>query len=186
MTIFREEIMKLSSFIALAAAGILLVSSPVLAGGVYFGGGFHSASFGEDLARNKYVDIRPNMGYVLNAGILFSDFLGIDFKYGYTDQREAISNTPVHLTSLETGPIIFFMPEAAYRPYVTAGIGSYEVDTTGLDLKGDGVFYGVGIQEFGSKHHTGKFYLQESRWTDDDLDADVSAFSIGAVYNYRF
>lgn len=153
---------------------------------IFLSVGMHSASYGKDLRPGKYVDIHPGPGAVLIMGLKFTANLALDIKVGRTTQTEEISSSKVNNDWVEIGPVYYFLNKGNFRSYVSAGGGRYKVNTTGLDPEGTGYYVGAGFEELINEHHSAKLYFEDSRWEDDDLELEVSAFHVGLVYNYSF
>jgi len=172
----------------LLAAGIALTSAAegLAAPTLYFGIGFHSASFAEDLEPGKIVSIAPGPGAAVNLGMKLSPYVSLEARAGRTFQKEQISSSDVNLEWQEGG--VFLYPTASWktRPFLGVGVGSYDVKTTGLDFSGKGAFAALGLEEVVSEHHSGKLYVQGTRWRDDDFDLDVKGFHVGLMYSYTF
>lgn len=172
-------------FITLA---VIIIATPTVYAGpdIYLGVGLHSASFSKDLQPGKIVSIMPGPGGALNFGFSLSSKLDLDFRLGRTSQKEEISTSRVHFDWIEAGPLWHMITKGKIRPFLSAGIGSYKVDTTGLDFKGTGYFANLGIEELLNEHHSAKLYFEGSWWKDDDYDLEVEAFHVGLLYNYSF
>lgn len=153
---------------------------------IYIGIGMHTTSFGKDLKPGKYVSIMPGPGVALNLGVNFSSKLKLDFRAGRTFQREKISKSTVNCDWIEAGPLYYLVPQRKFRPFVSAGVGSYKLETTGLDFEGTGIFASVGVEEVINIYHSAKFYLQGTSWKDDEFDLNVEALNFGVIYNYTF
>lgn len=172
---------------ALVLVAMLFIPVTASAGpDILVGVGIHSASFGKDLRPGKYVDIHPGPGAVVVLGVKFNPILELDIKAGRTVQKEDISASRVNTDWLEIGPVIYFIRDGDFRPFISAGAGSYKIKTTGLDPEGAGYYAGAGFEQVISRHHSAKLYLEESLWEDEDLDLEVSGFHVGLVYNYNF
>lgn len=151
---------------------------------VYFGIGLHTASFGGDLRPGTWVAIMPGPGVALNIGFNMSSKLALDVRAGRTFQRERFSNSRVNYDWVEVGPILYLTGLTKIRPFVSAGVGTYKIKTTGIDLEGTGIFASAGVEDSVSENLSAKLYVQGSRWEDTDFDLEVEAFNVGLIFNF--
>ncbi len=151
---------------------------------VYFGIGLHTASFGGDLRPGTWVAIMPGPGVALNIGFNMSSKLALDARAGITFQEERVSNSRVNLEWVEFGPIIYLLGPSKIRPFLSVGIGTYRLETTGIDLEGTGYYGSIGVQESIGETLSAKLYLESSRWEDTNFDLKVEAFNVGLIFNF--
>ena len=172
-------------FIFLMLAILLCSANAVQADStIYYVFGLHTASFGGDLEPGTWVSIMPGPGIALNLGFNMSSILALDVRAGRTFQKEEISNSRVNCTWVEAGPILYLLGPDKTRPFISAGVGTYKIDTTGIDLEGTGIFASVGVEESVSESLSAKLYVQGSKWEDTDLDLKVDAFNVGLIFNF--
>lgn len=152
---------------------------------VYLGFGLHTASFGGDLNPGKWVAIMPGPGVAFNLGVNLSSMVALDARAGITFQEERVSNSRVNLEWVEFGPIIYLLGPSKIRPFLSAGIGTYRLETTGIDLEGTGYYGSIGVQESIGETLSAKLYLEGSRWEDTNFDLKVEAFNVGLIFYFN-
>lgn len=171
-------------FTALAILVALILTVPASAGSLYLGAGFQSNSFRDNL--KNWWNHENAIGWSLNAGYRLSDKTAIDVVYGFSDHNEKTTGIDSRFTWIEYGPKFFFNTDSTIQPYVTLGGGTYKIDISSVEYKGNGGFVGVGIEERGGRNHVVGIFIRGNVWAGDSPKIDGATLSGGLNYSYYF
>jgi hypothetical protein len=179
---------KKGRILTLAAVLVFGAAAFASAGEFTLGGGMRTNSYGQDLARGKYVDLRAGAGWLVDAGYRVSPTLGFNLSLSQSLLNEHFSDTYARLRAVEAGPRYTLFPDHPLRPFVYGGLGWYELTITGVTWDGVGAYGGAGIEQFAGKRHSVRLTVQGTAWTGKGEFVDLKAPSFNTVlcYEYHF
>ena len=161
--------------------------------GVYFGGIFHPVVIPEDDLDFLESDI--GWGFVVGyAPASYPEFLGaigIEFAFEFSEHNDKDFNDTADYTQLLVGFKAIDTTIDQIQPYVTFGLGFYDVtyDKLDYDIDGVGGYFGGGIDFFIDSTFSVGIDLKLHSWEGDDnfgVPGSVFSPSVGLMFLAHF
>jgi len=172
---------------------LLLVATPVMAKeGFFFGANFiPSADMSGDAGRG----LDSGSGYGFKAGLGIGKYLSIEgiFDRLSFDAKGGGSKVDVDglavdlrvnfpLTTLDSAKVMSF------EPYVLVGYGTYDAKSGGESNSGNGLRYGIGIEQYLFRELSVNVGYTSTSVTFDtkpkELDGTIRTLEIGLIYHF--
>ncbi len=175
----------MKKILVLAVLAFALVASPSMAKeGFYLGAYIPYNHFSGDIS-----GLDDGGGLGARAGIGFNRYLALEGSIFKTKHDVSGGGTDDFKGGTLDLKLNFPLTGSNAEPYVLVGIGRYRLEDSGLDIKGGGAQFGIGLDLYVAPELSLNAGLTWRKITFDsgtpaDIDANVRTFDIGIAYHF--